>query len=365
MSKSSPFILDRAIPVFPSLALFLDYLPGIDDRNARDKKKPRQREYIHGRSKKPVQIGVTMRGIQRQQILTQLDHRLIDSPRDNHLVLADGVRWYACTYEEWSEADLQYLPPYAVKKAFQDLIEAGYIKARPQLDFMQLSDGRLDRKKLMRVTGVYKGLAFTIDYEKLETDMAASPKVQAYFASSQPRRTILPGPVSSDRPDPMSDQGDPDTGIRVIPRDGSGRSDVREEQRDQGDPTPRIRVIRDQQSPDQQSAVSDSAAATTSADQKPDQIPGEGDLTKNRQPIVLNEVQAITYAKLVASGLDTSIAKDYTLNREPAQIDAWLDYIRRTRLPNTELKPVKNPGGFLRDMLKNPQNYPRDAAQAF
>lgn len=370
MTKASPFIQDRAVPVYPSLAIFLDYLPGVDDHSSRDKSKIRQREYVHGRSKKPAKVGTTLRGLQREIILTQLDHRLIDSPRDNHLVIDDaGGRWYACTYEEWQEADLQFLPFYAIKKTFQDLIEAGYIKERPQTDFMQLSDGRLDRKKLMRVTGVYKGKCFTIDYEKLEADMTASVKVQAYYARNQPRRTLLPAPNSSDQGDPMTDQGDPSSmgeqRINAIRGDGSGRSEVREGMPDQGDPTPRINVIRESaESLNQQTDSLDSAASTTSADQEADPTPGRGDLTENRQALELDDGQVILFAKLTAHGLDIEIARDYALTRKQAQIDAWLDYIRRSRQPGSELKPVKNSGGFLRDMLKNPSNYPRDSAAA-
>lgn len=370
MTKSSPFIQDRAIPVYPALALFLDYLPGVDDHGSRDKSKARPRKYTHGRSGKPAEVGATLRGLQREIIMTQLDHRLMNSPRDNYLVVdGDGVRWYACTYEEWRDIDLQFLPFYAIKKGFQDLIEAGYIKARPQTDFMQLADGRLDRKKLMRVTGVYNGKAFTIDYDKLEADMTASAKVQAYYARNQPRRTLLPAPVSSDQGDPTSDQGDQtsvrERRINAIRGVGSGRSEEHEGTSDQGDPTPRIRVIRESaESLNQHLDSFDSAATTTSADQEPDRRPERGELTENRQAPELSETQVIAFAKLTAHGLDIAVARDYALNREERQINAWLDFIRRANTPGSELKPVRNPGGFLRDMLSVPGNYPIDMAQA-
>jgi hypothetical protein len=363
MEKKSPFILDRAIPLYPSMALFLDYIPGVDDRSSRDKNKPSSHRRRNPRTGELGAVRTTLQGVVRSLVLTQLDHRLNDNPGDYSLLKLGGTNWYARSFEKWHEWDFPCFPFPRIKKAFQDLIEAGYILARSQVDFPMEGLEIADRKALLRVMRVYTGKAFGIDYAKLETDMAADERVAAYFERFPGRTKPVAEPVTPDQDDPTDgsgrsdtpDRDDPTPRIETIRQSGSGRSD----RADQDDPTERIEPIRDQQSPDQQSldqSLSSAAAAEAAAPPDPDSR--RADLPENLPP--MDQVQQFSYMKLLSMNVDPAIASDYARNRSPIQIEAWIDYVVRANRPGSNIKPVSNPGGFLRSMLEHPDNLPRE-----
>lgn len=354
MTKASPFIQDRAIPLYPGLAMFLDYLPGVDTA---------KRQRTSKKTGKTSEVTMTTRGMVRALVLTQLDHRLQDNPADRDLLVRDGARWYARSYESWHYWDFRHFMSFpTMKRAFQQLAAAGYILRRSQTDFITPDLALPDRKAILKVMHVYNGLAWGIDYERLEEAMANNAEVQAYYAS---QREPLRDEKGSDQPDPTrpgSDQPDPTPRISLIRQSGSGRSDPP----DQPDPTGGISLIRDQQSldqtPDQRSAESSAAAEPAPP---PDQIPGGSNLTENRQPVTppveLDEEQRTGYMKLAAYYIDPDDALDIVQRCKLSQIEAWMDYIRRANEPGSKLKPVERPSGYLVAMLKNPKNYPKPA----
>ena len=264
MTRSSPFILDRAIPLYPGLASFLDYLPGVD-------KAARQR-----RSKKTGKVSpvtMTTRGMIRALVIVQLDHRLRDNPADRDLLVRDGVIWYARSYASWHWWDFRmFMSQPTMTRAFQQLAAAGYIRMRKQTDFVTPDMPLTEAKVIQKVMHVYNGLAWSIDYEKLETAMAASPGIQEYYASREPL-LASEGSDQADQTRAGSDQPDRTPAISLIRQVRSGRSDLS----DQPDQTGLISLIRDQQSLDQtpdQNQTESSAAAADAAARPPDSVTG-------------------------------------------------------------------------------------------
>ena len=359
MSKSSPFILDRAIPLYPGLAMFLDFLPGVDPATSRKR--------TNKKTGKTSPVSMTTRGMIRALVLTQLDHRLRDNPADRDLLIRDGMTWYARSYASWHYWDFRMFMSFpTMKRAFQDLAAAGYIRTRKQTDLVTGEIPLAERNAVKKIMHVYNGVAWSLDYEKLEADMASHAEVQAYYADRE--RAALP--ESSDQADPTgatSDQPDPTPRISLIRQVGSGRSDSR----DQADPTGGISLIRDQQSLDQTpsqplsefSAAADTDSQTGAEENKRAiaEVPATPPV-KEKEPLYKNltTAQVGTYGHLVSAfHVDPKDAADIAQRCDPEQIKAWEDYILRANTPGSGLKEVGNPGGYLVAMLKHASNYPR------
>ena len=358
MSRSSPFILDRAIPLYPGLACFLDFLPGVDPE------KPRSRK--NKKTGKISEVSMTTRGMVRALVLTQLDHRLQDNPADRDLLVRGGARWYARSYESWHWWDFKmFMSRPTMTRAFQDLAAAGYILRRNQTDFLNPDMPLAEQNAVKKVMHVYNGLAWGIDYQALEAAMASNPQVQAYYAE----RTSIMVFGTSDQPDqtrPGSDQADQTPRISLIARS------------DQPDRTSLISLIARSDQPDQRSAESYQTpdqiqTESSAAAEQPESRTGAEDSNKRAtappdepagdaaQPLYLqlDNDQRMTYATLVSHHVDPKDAADIVQRCQPKQIDAWLDYVRRANMPGSNLPEVRNPGGYLVKMLEHPDNYPR------
>jgi hypothetical protein len=349
MSKSSPFIRDRSIPLYPGLACFLDFLPGIDPDTARRR--------TNKDTGKVSQVSMTTRGIIRSLVLTQLDHRLRDNPADRDLLIRDGVAWYARSYESWHYWDFRmFMSQPTMKRAFQDLAAAGYILTRKQTDFITPDLPLNEANAIKKIMHVYNGLAWSIDYDRLEAAMADNPEVQAYYARMESRAAN-----TSDQPDQTtstSDQPDQTPRISLIRQVGSERGGGS----DQPDPTSGISLIRHQQSLDQNQDQRSAEIPPPSAAPPLEPASGMGDdLTENRQALpALVDDQIISYARLTAIGVQTRRAQELARTRTFQQITAWLDYIRQCNAPGSTATRIKSPAGYVVEMLKNPENMPRN-----
>lgn len=309
--NKSPLVADRAVPLYPSLAIFLDHLPGVDKT---------VRKGREGRSYK---------GMMRALVLTQLHHQLVDSRGDNPRLYIDpdGRRWYARTYAEWHGWDFPYLPAAAVTRLFQDLVKAGIIISKSDVDFLTRAD-ESTRKMLLRAFRIYNRKAFSIDYDALEARMAADLDVQDYYRTMFPRRSAALGlgdeEFTSDQGDQTSDQGDPT--VR------SGRSDplirvIR--QSDQGDQTDHDQSL--DQNPDQKPESDSSSpnpllnppASETASPKGGDEA---GDETARPDPLDERiEAYEAAYQLLKAQGIHEVVATKLAAKVPPSLIQSWLD----------------------------------------
>lgn len=374
MKEPNQLIDDRVIPLSPVLALYLGYLPGIDDRDARDKSKPRPRRRETG-------ITSSQRGINRALVLTQVNHRLKDSaPTDRRLFAREDTRWYARTYREWHTWDFPFMAYATMVKTFQDLVDAGYLLARLETEFVKPDDLIVDRRALLRVMGVYNGKCFSIDSEKLAQDMAGDDRVRAYYAVMFPNRTTPEDdPATSDQPDqtPLNSGLTSDQDDQTV---RSGRSDP-PDQVDQ-----RVRSGRsggsdhpDQRSSESESAGDQSLAESSAAEAAPPPTDSRTGAEENKkanpepptpapaesiQPLYLqlSDQQKTAYMRLAAYHVDEREAIEFVQTCALDQITAWCDYVKRANAPDSKLTNVRNPGGYIRDMLrKGPRNYPSPA----
>lgn len=348
--------------MFPGLAGFLDFLPGVDSETSR-----KRQDKDTG---KISPVTMTTRGMIRALVLTQLDHRLFDNPADRDLLVRDGVHWYARSYESWHWWDFRmFMSRPTMTRAFQDLAAAGYVMRRKQTDFVTSDMPLAEQNAVKKVMHVYNGLAWAIDYQKLEADMASNATTQAYFLTVGPKHVLSLSGKSSDQAD-QTDAGS-----------------------DQPDQTPRISLIRQCDQPDQTSAISlirlSDQADQRSAEsiQTPDQIQTEPSAAadepdsrtgaeENKRTTVqppaapagftpdplymrLDNAQRITYSKLTTLHVDPAKAADIVQRCDPNQIEAWFEYIHRANAPGSGLVEVKNPGGFLIKVLAHPDSWPR------
>jgi hypothetical protein len=358
MSARSPFIQDRAIPLYPGLALFLDYLPGVDDRLPRNKKAKSISRQKRNKAGEVIGVKASYRGMQRALVLTQLDHVLRDSaPTDRRLFIRGTVTWYARSYREWHNMDFPFMPFSTMVKAFQDLIDGGYIMARSETAFVAPDAQIADRKALMRILGSYNGKAFSIDYPKLERAMTAHTGVQAYFADRFRARSEPPAPKEGsdqgdqtrDQGDQTRDQGDQTPAIRVIAIP------------DQGDQTPAIRVIAIPDQGDQtRSDVNQSLDQTrseSSSDQAPAGLIEDSQTSDDRteKPFKLPLGYTKSYGMLTRYGIGKKRAEQLALIASPDRIEAWMQDIDGRREAGT----LEGTGtGYLKTMLEQEGAWP-------
>jgi hypothetical protein len=369
MVKENQLTDDRVIPLSPALALFLGYLPGVDDRNQREKKAS-----THRRDKG---IMTSQRGVNRALVLTQLNHRLKDSaPTDRRLFSSEEARWYARSYREWHTWDFCFMTYATMVRTFQDLMAAGYVVARREVEFTQADERITDRRSLMRVMGVYNGKCFSIDYPKLEQAMLADERVQAYYRLMFPARTAPEDDeATSDRPDHTRDRGDHtrDRGDHTRDRGDHTPEIGAITGRDRGDHTPEIGAITPPRSG--RSEIISSKSAVHQQDQagpssssgppgpEPDSRKGDDPEPESSPAPGLGYTKA--YALLTRYGIEHTKADELAKTSTPDCVEAWIDYIW---LPNAERKrTIENKVGYLIKMLTQvgawPPGHKRSAAE--
>jgi hypothetical protein len=292
MSDEFTPLLDSAfIPLYPSLVELLASLPGLD--------------------KETDSVRTTGRGMLRALVMAQLQYRLSNGRKDRRRVSFDNRTWYVRSYREWQFFDFPFVALPTVKRTFQELRQAGYVLARP--DIMPVNEAA--------VRGVLNRLAYSIDYQRLALLIGALAEI--YEAAD------LAG--GRDHGDPGLDPG---IGIPTI----RGRVP--------GDPTMLYRSDQKEIHAIHQSSSETLTDSRTGDDHNP----------------ILEQLQTERISQLLTSlgsPYDISASKARELANDPTTTDeritAWLRYIDQRRASGSIRRSAS---GYLISMLAIPNAWP-------
>jgi hypothetical protein len=295
MSDEFTPLLDSAfIPLYPSLVELLASLPGLD--------------------KETDSVRTTGRGMLRALVMAQLQYRLSNGRKDRRRVSFDNRTWYVRSYREWQFFDFPFVALPTVKRTFQELRQAGYVLARP--DIMPVNEAA--------VRGVLNRLAYSIDYQRLALLIGALAEI--YEAAD----------LAGGR-----DHGDPGSGS---PRSGVGITMIRG--RDHGDPTMLYESDQKEIHAIHQSSSETLTDSRTGDDHNP----------------ILEQLQTERISQLLTSlgsPYDISASKARELANDPTTTDeritAWLRYIDQRRASGSIRRSAS---GYLISMLAIPNAWP-------